>query len=106
MEIDRDASETDVLSKFVARIMRIQQKLLKKYHEDELLRDQLMSAIDSPPIRQSLRERITKNTHETISRAASMTSDKSRTAGSSSAHYTDFQNVENLSCKEISGSTM
>lgn len=73
-------SELEVFRIFTARLVAVQKQPDPKYHDDAFLRDKLLTAIDRPHIRPSLRERIPDNSQQALNRVASHLSERPNTS--------------------------
>ena len=58
MNEEPDESEVTIFRKFTASLMSLQNQLDDSYHDDQFLRDRLLTAVDIPSIQSSLRDRL------------------------------------------------
>lgn len=75
-------SEVSVFGTFVGKFMSLQRHLYDPYHTDDLLRDRLLPAVNIPVIQTTLRDCMSRTSHQVVNRVVNKLSDKVKSAGS------------------------
>lgn len=93
MEGCPNESEISVFRAFISRVMSLQHQLHDEYHSDIQLRDRLLTAVDIPTIRDTLRDKRPRTSHQLIHLVPNRLSTNKKTAGTISAHLATRQQV-------------
>lgn len=89
MENHPDESELAVFRTFISRMMSLQHQFHTEYHSDRQLRDRLLNDVEIPAIKDGIKERILRTSHQGINRVDNSLSTSKRTEGSISALIAD-----------------
>lgn len=76
-----EESEISLFRKFVTKFRALQNSLDNNYHTNQFLRDRLLTSIDIPSIKYTLRDRVIAKSQQAVHRIANQLSDKPRSAG-------------------------
>lgn len=88
MQKIQDGSEITVFRSFGSNLTSLQYQLHENYHTDWYLRDQLMTYIDIPNIRDTLKDRVPRTSHQIVRRVASTLYNK-KNSSESAAYLAD-----------------
>lgn len=92
MEATSEESEAAVFRSLVSKVTSPEHQFHVQYYSDGQLKDRLLSAIDIPVVREEIRDRAPRTSHQLINRVIHHLWTKKRTAGTIVAHLaaTDY----------------
>jgi hypothetical protein len=82
MRNEPEKSEVDVFKGLCRLLSTTQRQLHEYYHNDRILKDQIVISVEIPGIERSLRQKAARTSHEVVQRVAALLSNAPRSAGS------------------------